>query len=533
MKFSQGSEALTTLQNPSLDSETRQELTYLFCYWNFELFVSIFLNDHCRYPFSKMHYDYFKLENDPTRRGRRDVIAAPRGHAKTTLIAFAKILHAIVYGYEPHIVIIGHSLPEAESKVRDVIDELQHNPLILEIFGQLIPKRGQPGFGTKKCDTLNGLRLQSKSKGNQVRGLKFGKHRPSLVILDDIESPEEVLKEEQRYKTKQWLEKDVLKLTSVDGHANFIVIGTCLHADALLPNLLDSTGWKGRRYRAVISFALNEPLWDEWKSIYTDLFNENRVEEAEAFFKANEAAMLEGTEVLWPEAEPYYKLMKLIVDEGRASFQSEKQNEPFDPERQIFVMANAKRFKEEYDEQGKWMGVRWLDGSNRFVSKHQMTKMVAYHDPAMCENKDNDYAAIVIGARDTHGYIYCLEAFIEKVPPSKQIKHAYTLQGKWGFRHLYVETNNFQGVLKDQYFLSKPEDNPLMVHGIDQHSNKGKRISSVEPLVANGQLLFSNKINPRLLSQFDDFPNSQNDDGPDAVYGMVQQLRRGVYRIGD
>ena len=46
--------------------------------------------------------------------------------------------------------------------------------------------------------------------------------------------------------------------------------------------------------------------------------------------------MLAGTEVLWPEVENYYYLMKMRVSDGPAFFDSEKQNEPIHPEDCLF-----------------------------------------------------------------------------------------------------------------------------------------------------------------------------------------------------
>jgi len=53
--------------------------------------------------------------------------------------------------------------------------------------------------------------------------------------------------------------------------------------------------------------------------------------------EANREKMLEGTEVLWPEWESYYDLMVIRESEGPRSFQSEKQNEPIDPQRCSFM----------------------------------------------------------------------------------------------------------------------------------------------------------------------------------------------------
>lgn len=475
-----------------------------------------------------MHGDFFEDEQEAARRGRRDVIAAPRGHAKTTFKVLFKVIHAIVYGYEQFIVIIGHSAPEAEAKVRDILEELEQNTLLAEVYGDLSPMRGQSGWSTKNFVTRNGIRVLAKSRGKQLRGLKHGSQRPTLIILDDVESPEKVLTEEQRYKTRQWFEKDVLKLGSVDGQTNVTVIGTCLHPEALLPTLLHSPGWRGRKYQAVQSFSEHQGLWEAWKKIYTDLTNPQREKDAQAFFENNRDAMLAGAHVLWPEAEPYERLMKLIVDEGQASFQSEKQNDPYDPERQIFDMENAKRFRLEADETGTLIGFRWLDGSNRLVQA--IERMIAYHDPALANSKESDYAAIVVCASDLDGYVYCLDAYIEKVIPSRQIQQAFLLHEKWGFRELYLEDNHFQGILKGNYRDEQEKHPTLRVFGVTQHHNKEKRISTLEPLIANGLLLFNETVTPRLITQMQLFPTT-HDDGPDALHGAVTQLRKPKGRI--
>jgi len=525
LKFSNASAVLSLLKDPTTDLTILKQVLYLACFHDFERFVQVFFSHHCGYPFSSMHRDFFAAEVNPTRRGRRDVIAAPRGHAKTTFKVLFKVLHAIVYGYESFILIVGHSAPEAEAKVRDILNELENNELLHLVYGNLAPVRGQPGWSTKNFVTQNGIRIMAKSRGKQVRGVKHGTHRPTLIILDDIESPDKVLTDQQRYKTKQWFEKDILKLGSVDGKTNITVIGTCLHPEALLPELLASPGWRGAKYQAISSFSDNQALWATWKTRYTDLSNPNREADAHAFFKEHQGEMLAGSKVLWPQAEPYEHLMKVIVNEGQASFQSEKQNDPYDPERQIFDMNQAKRFKLEYTRDGELLGMQWCDGSNRFVSASQLYQVVAFHDPALCEGKDADYAAIVVCASDLNGYIYCLDAYIEKVPPSRQIEQAFALHKKWNIGILYLEENNFQGILKDHYRLMQGNDSSLRIKGVVQHHNKIKRIASLEPLVTNGQLLFNVDLNPRLISQIQLFPTS-HDDGPDALQGAVEPLRK-------
>jgi hypothetical protein len=45
----------------------------------------------------------------------------------------AKVIHSIVYGYQPFTVIIGYSAAEAEGKVKDIRDELLHNEELVRV----------------------------------------------------------------------------------------------------------------------------------------------------------------------------------------------------------------------------------------------------------------------------------------------------------------------------------------------------------------------------------------------------------------
>ncbi|WP_303674754.1 phage terminase large subunit [Vampirovibrio chlorellavorus] len=498
-------------------------LAYMRSFQEFDFFVQCFFPHHCQFLFSKMHGCFVKDEEDPLRRGRRDVIAAPRGHAKTTFKVLFKAIHAIVYGYEPFILIIGHSAQEAQGKVQNILDELQTNERLIEVFGDLAPPekhRSRKGFVTK-----NGIRIMAKSKGQQVRGLIHGQHRPSLILCDDIESLEGTLSPEQRAKTRDWFFKDVMKCGQVDGSTNITVIGTCLHPESLLSELLQSPGWFSQKYQAVVSFTENESLWEQWKACYTDLSNPNRQSEAADFFEANRELMLKGTHVLWPDGESYLQLMKMRIDEGQASFYSEKQNEPLDPERQIFDMKRAKRFRIEED------GVLWLDGSDKRVAWSDFERIVAFHDPALGkkpgQNSEPDFAAIVLVGKDYDGYLYALDCYMEKAAPAIQIEKALSLHGKWGFDTLYLEDNNFQQLLKPLYTQAIEQSGltDIRVVGVHQHQNKYQRISTLEPDISNGYLLFADSIHPRLIDQMALFPTSY-DDGPDALQGAVSQLRR-------
>lgn len=512
-------------------------IAYQRGYTDLAFFARYFFAHHCKLPFSRMHLDFCQDASHPEIRGRREAIAAPRANAKTTFKLLIKAIHAIVYGYEPYILIVGHSVPESEEKVRSILDELEGNQRLIRVFGHHAPVRGKgPGrWGSKKFVTRSGIMVMSKSRGQDIRGIKYGPDRPSLIICDDIESPEGVLSPEQRLKTRDWFYKDLLKLGQVDGSTNVTVIGTCLHPESLLSELLCSPGFQSRRYQSILSYAHRQDLWEEWQKIYTDLSNPDRHADAQAFFEANREEMLEGASVLWPEGEPYEYLMRLRVNEGVASFQSEKQNDPYDPERQLFDMRQARRCRVTFDPEGSFQ-IHWPGDTKKIISSHNLIEIVAFHDPALGkkagQSSEPDYAAIVVVAKDQEGYLYCIDAYIEKDPPSKQIQKAFQLFDKWGFDRLYLEENNFQSLLKELYneANSKRQNSFLRVKGVTQSENKYKRVSTLEPEITNGYLLFSDTLNPRLTEQLSLFPTSY-DDGPDALQGAVSKIKKRFDRI--
>lgn len=172
-----------------------------------------------------------------------------------------------------------------------------------------------------------------------------------------------------------------------DTYTDIVYIGTLLHFDALLANVAKNPSYKTVKYRGVISFATNGELWDAWETIFTDLANEKRQDEARAFYEANREAMLEGTAVLWEEKLSYYDLMVIRISEGEASFNNEIQNDPIDPENCTF----QEEWFDFWDDEGK----QQPDFSDpRFL-------FIGANDPSLGKNKKSDTSSIFALAKDT------------------------------------------------------------------------------------------------------------------------------------
>ena len=93
--------------------------------------------------------------------------------------------------------------------------ELESNPLLIEDFPDVAePPNSKPGPERwRKGDiiTRNGVKVLALGAGQKVRGRKHRQHRPSLIILDDIESEADACSADQRETKMEWFRKAVMK----------------------------------------------------------------------------------------------------------------------------------------------------------------------------------------------------------------------------------------------------------------------------------------------------------------------------------
>ena len=440
-------------------------------------------------------------------KGSRQVVAAPRGHAKSTNFTFKDSLHAILYAYKLYILILSDSSEQAEGVLDDIKTELEDNANIIMDFGSL---KGDKAWRTGVILTKTDIKAEAIGSGKKVRGRRHRNWRPDLIVLDDIENDENVNTPEQRRKLKNWFDKAVSK--AGDTYTDIMYIGTILHYDSLLNNVLQNPRYKTKKYRAVISEAVNTKLWDEWESIYTNLFNENHEEDARTFYEAHEEEMLLGAEVLWEEKLSYYDLMEIKVSEGTASFNSELQNDPIDPESATF---NPEWF--DYYEP------ELMDFSSpEFV-------FVGANDPSLGKNKKSDTSSIINLALSTKtGYMYVVDASVEKRKPDVIIEDVFEMNRrlkrdyKKGFYKFGVEVVQFQYFFKEVMAAKSAEEGEYIpIEEIQSTVNKILRIESLQPVIKNKYLKF-NREHKTLLKQLQEFPMGKNDDAPDGLQMAVQ-----------
>jgi len=490
-------------------------------------FAEVYMKNNCHASFSRMHEEMFALLFEITRKRRAKVaIAAPRGHAKSTIVSLVYVLWCVLYFKERLILIASNTTEQVIALLKDIKHQLIDNSLISSDFPEICHVKRPKPWRDNKIQLPNGAMICAYGVGQNPRGIKHDKDRPGLIIADDLENEEQVESEEQREKLRSWFSGTLLNTGHPD--TNVIVVGTILNHNSLLANLVDperTPGWDGKTYKAVEEFSDNPQLWERWSAIFRsreEFEGKTGSDAARIYFKIEKEGMLKGTKVLWPQWESYYDLMVMRETEGDIYFQREKQNCPLDPKQCIFKKEN----------------MHFWDGE--FRDTQHLIEAIGHKgcfygacDPSMGRSSKGDYTAIIVLLKDSRtNILYVIAADLIYCTPDETIQKIIQYADIYRFSQFAVESNNFQQLMVDdlERRLRKNGHN-IRIESLRHSSQKHSRICSLETYVSQGLLRFSRK-HQQLLQQLIQFPLAKNDDGPDALEMAVDTARKPIPFVG-
>ncbi|ACV64601.1 phage uncharacterized protein [Desulfofarcimen acetoxidans DSM 771] len=437
--------------------------------------------------------------------------AAPRGHAKSAYLSNCFPVHQICFRLRRYILIISETDTSAKKFIEWIAMQLKFNLKLREDFGELLsPKKSlndrdnQEAFLTK-----NGVLVEAASMGKQLRGKRNGSYRPDLVICDDLESSKNTNTPELREKNIHWFNSVVMPIGDPDRTA-FIYMGTIVHGSGLLISVLKRADFESRIYSAIVNPPDREDLWQKFESIYRDQENENRLEDALAFYHANTDEMDKGVKVLWSGRFSYAKLMMEKVNIGSRAFGSEYMNNPIDEDTQIFRPSIYTYFD-------------YSDLKDRRGRNLPLDYFSAW-DIAFGKNNRSDYNAIVTVARDRiTGIIFCIDTWSKKCPAHEALNVAVEKIRQYRPKVFAVETVqaqiDFFRQLRDR--LPQEKIYYTKIKAVTSKTRKEERIESLEPLLENGILRLM-KHQRLLLEMLEQFPTHDHDDLPDALQMAVE-----------
>lgn len=430
-------------------------------------------------------------------RGVRRGVIAPRGGAKTTRVTKGYSLFCVCENLERFIAVVKDTHTQAVEDVVAIRDEIESNESIEERYPHVFG-RG-PVWRDDRIETKNGVCIQAFGSGSKIRGRTFNEYRPTLIIIDDLENDDNVLTDKQRNRTWNWLMRAALPAGNKD--TNVLYAGTALHRSDALQRLKATPGWLVETFPSIIRWPDNMKLWQKWETIYNDVLNPDRVDDALFFFQKNKDSMLSGSQVIWEANESLYDLMCLRATIGDPAFESEKQGKP--------TSTLANEWPDDY-----FTDDIWFDQWPKFLQVRVMSL-----DPSKGATEHSDYSAIIkLGKLNDICYV---EADIVRRDATRIAEDYCDHYLQFKPQAAGVESNGFQELMKGELDREaakrKVPEIPLWM--VYNHLSKKVRIRSLTPFLKQKRFKFkANSPGTKLLiDQLREFPSGDHDDGPDAL----------------
>ena len=322
-------------------------------------------------------------------------IAAPRYHAKSTIVTHAYTLACVLFRESRYVLIVSDTVTQAIQFLGDIKKELLDNDDLRSLFGiKEFAKDTEDDFIVELNDGHT-FRIQAKGSEQKLRGLKWANLRPDLIIGDDLENDEIVMNKDRRMKFKRWFYGALIPCVANTGKIR--IVGTILHLDSLLENLMPGSLLAGNRgVKSLVREDLKEYSLNKlpWKSVkyraHTDDFSQ----------------------LLWPEMKSAedFKLQKLdYVRQGLADVYSQEMlNIPVDVTDTFFKPSDF----------------------NPMTKDDHKKRLVFYIacDLAVSTNDRADYSAFAVGGLDEEGKLYCKHVIRERMDALGIVDTIFMLQ---------------------------------------------------------------------------------------------------------
>ena len=443
---------------------------YSNCVISTKVFSQTFMPERFNRPFSSLHDLIFRLIDDDSI--QRVAIAAPRGFGKTSLCTIAYPAKKIAFQQKKFILPVSATATSAVTQGENLKRELMSNNAFTHVFGPV----KSDNFSKDQWVTQNGIMVMPRGAGQQVRGLLYHQYRPDLIVVDDLETTEGVQSEEQRAKLKDWFFSDLCNCVDRSSKSwKIVVIGTVLHEDALLVNLLDDPEWTSVRL---------EICDDSLESNWPDFITTDEVKKLHAGFKER------------GQLDVFYR---------------EYRNIP--------VSTEDATFKQEYFKS-------YNETDKSFTELKHRLQGVVIVDPAKTVKLHSADSAITGWGVDREGKgLYVRDIVSGKLYPDELYDEMFAMVARLNAHTLAIEVTSLNE------FIIQPIKNEMQKRGIfvnlielKARAKKEERIAQLVPYYRQGYIYHNEACCQKLESQLMAFPRSKLWDVMDSAAYIIEVL---------
>jgi hypothetical protein len=304
-------------------------------------------------------------------------IAAPRGEAKST-IAECVTIRNILKGALPFAVLFAATAHDATNSLGSIKEYIVRSDRLLADYPEVcVPARDVDGTPNRAHSCLvvgdefpitnarfqwsgdeismprvpgsvcAGSIIATRGLDAAVRGLKKGKLRPSLAVIDDPDTENSALSEEQATKLIRRIDRAIAGLAPKGRRMSRVMLTTIQNRTCASAQFTDAKlkpSWKGKRFAFLHQKPERMDLWDEYVSLRQQAMSEGDEfgRKAHQFYLEHRGAMDAGAQVANPfsfdgrtlpdgsqlQVSAIQRYYDFVADNGEHAALSELQNDP-------------------------------------------------------------------------------------------------------------------------------------------------------------------------------------------------------------
>lgn len=378
-------------------------------------------------------------------------IAAPRGHAKSSAITFAYCLFMVLMRRADHVLIIGSNEDLAKAFVNDIRIELRENDALSEFFQiRKFVKESETELIVQMKDGHK-FRVICKGANQRMRGLKWERKRPNLVLFDDMEDEEIVASEARREKFRHWFYGAVRPITKAG--AQIRGVGTIIGFDSFLERIMPPEKSKDTVHEPLRTYSKNTQRG--WLSVK---------------YRAHDPTF---DHILWPEQFPPERLRMIradFVEQGMLDiYGQEYLNNPIDESVSYYRKSDFRPMTEE-------------------MHKMRKTYYVAT-DLAIGEQKRSAYSVFVVGGMLDTGDLCIVDVRRDRLDGLQIAEEFFSVHSRWSPDMFRVEEENIaRSIGAFLYKMMEERNQYLPIDTSVPSKDKDKRSRSMQARARAGRV---------------------------------------------
>lgn len=338
-----------------------------------QAFCEILFPNRFTLEWSPDHLTVLNTMQNTIQNGGRFALAMPRGRGKTSIVECAGIWAGAAL-YHRYLMLIGATKDDSTSIIENIQVELSMNEDLGDIYpeicypfqalqGEARRAKGQLHHGKRThigwaADEIrfpmipgskaSGVVIQTSGIEGHIRGRRVvlpngDSIRPTLAILDDIQTDESAYSETQCATRRRLIDNAVGGLSGSGESKSTTMIFPCtvIRKGDLADELLDrelSPQWRGIRTKMMTALPENDELWGEYDELMKRSLREREDTSLSTdFYIENREEMDKGAEPTWTEQykrdegeiSAIQHAMNILLN-NEHTFWAEYQNEPLD-----------------------------------------------------------------------------------------------------------------------------------------------------------------------------------------------------------